>query len=389
MVLNNPPWFFTQDFPNLLRTYSQNHEMKTELFAIALCLGLSSSAQNCLEFSDIPADFAQAFHDHFDKHVEIFGVHLVATSSVPEAKALHAAGVLAQWIDNDEDGVADNAVMVGEMASLDATMIMFDYPDSDEFEDFIVDLENEISDPWDLALQDLYAEETHPDGSSQAGGFDASLEECLHLVTHYGYSNAYPTIFGEEIGTSLADAMDIARGGQFETIPDPYPAEAWYHYDDWTCDYGCMATEYIYWGLTSWLGGQNYPGRCNEIDNEWELCEPADFQSTDVALHGLITDAQYNMPTILPDGEYCVATNVEELEMVLKVWPNPVGEVLNIQVTGVDQGDNNITVSDSLGRKVFEEKLVGNRFLEINASSWSSGVYTVRIGQQSTVVTKR
>ena len=88
------------------------------------------------------------------------------------------------------------------------------------------------------------------------------------------------------------------------SIPNPYPAEAWYHYDDWTCDYGCMATEYVYWALTSLLGGQSYPGRCDAIDHEWELCTPEQVMATDVAVTALLQESGYVLPTVLPDGTY-------------------------------------------------------------------------------------
>jgi hypothetical protein len=154
------------------------------------------------------------------------------------------------------------------------------------------------------ALQDLYATETHPEGSSASAGFDATLEEVLHLVTHHGWAQAYPGDFGEEPGTSLAKAMDIARGGQFMTIPNPTPPEAWYHYDDGTCDYGCMATEYVYWALTSLLGAQDYPGRCQNIAQEWELCTAELVTATDLAITDLLVDSGYALPTVLPDGSY-------------------------------------------------------------------------------------
>ena len=36
--------------------------------------------------------------------------------------------------------------------------------------------------------------------------------------------------------------------------PKKYPKEAWYTYYDITCDYKCMAIEYLYWGVATYLG---------------------------------------------------------------------------------------------------------------------------------------
>ena len=133
--------------------------------------------------------------------------------------------------------------------------------------------------------------------------FDASLEEVWHIVGR-GWEITYPEVFGTEPGTALTDAMDKARGGRFLNIPDRYPDEAWYHYDDWTCEYECMAGEYFYWCLTSLLGGQDYPGRAEEIANEWELPTPESFAAGDPATFALLTDPRYRLPTRLPDGVY-------------------------------------------------------------------------------------
>ena len=108
--------------------------------------------------------------------------------------------------------------------------------------------------------------------------------------------------FGEGAGTSLSNAMDTARGGNFTTIPNPYPNDSWYTYDDITCEYNCMTTEYIYWSMSSILGAQ--ANRLGEISQEWDLNTNALVQSTDTAVYGLLTDPQYKFPTVLPDGTY-------------------------------------------------------------------------------------
>ena len=101
--------------------------------------------------------------------------------------------------------------------------------------------------------------------------------------------------------------MDIARGGQFTRVPNEYPPEAWYTYDDQTCDYECMATEYVYWALTSILGAQASPQRCEEIDREWRLCTREQVQAQDPAVYQLLTDPQYLLPKRLPTGAYIPA----------------------------------------------------------------------------------
>jgi hypothetical protein len=161
-----------------------------------------------------------------------------------------------------------------------------------------------INPPTGWIGQDLGNDETHPNfvSSGKTGDFDAALEEVLHIITHAGYAKAYPDIFGENIGSSIANAMDIARGGQFKTVPDEYPSGAWYTYDDNTCDYECMVTEYHYWALTSILGAQN--NRLNEIAQEWKLNTNQRVQNHDSTIYQLLTDPQFKFPTVLPDGTY-------------------------------------------------------------------------------------
>ena len=245
----------------------------------------------------VPADIDD-FGDIFSKYVNVFGVHVLARDGVSDNKVLHCANVLAQYLDNDEDGTPDDPLVIEKMTSRSGSAMLMFANDAEAESFFDTDIDT------DMMLQDLYANETLPGGSVPGGRFDATLEEVLHLVTFAGWHRAYPDALGLRTDTELSFAMDIARGGRFMSVPTSYPDEAWYHYDDRTCNYNCMLVEYIYWGITSLLGAQDYTGRCDEIERGWELCTPESFAAGDQALHALITDPKYNMPTALPDGSY-------------------------------------------------------------------------------------
>lgn len=229
----------------------------------------------------------------FPKKVEVFGIALYAHKKVDNDHLLHAANVMAQYLDNDENGQVDNQLVVDEMVARGAYMMLW-------------------NSKHDVARarakngegQDLGNKETRPNWhtNGHTGDFDAALEEVWHLISHVGYANVYPSVFGEREGTTLANAMDLARGGKFTQIPDNYPADAWYSYNDKTCDYSCMATEYFYWALTSMLGAQE--NRLSEIEQEWQLNTWELVQQRDPAVFELLTDAQYGLPTALPDGTY-------------------------------------------------------------------------------------
>ncbi len=235
----------------------------------------------------------------FSKQVTVFGLRVCATSQVSDAKALHAASILAEYLDNDEDGTADDPTLIETLQNKKATLVM--YQNESEEED--------IELPDSIETQNLFAFETITE-RPLTGEFDAALEEVLHLVSHIGLANAYPEQLGEDAGSTLTEAMDTARGGQFFTIPPSYPDGAWYTYDDESCDYNCMATEYFYWSLTSVLGAQDFGDRFNSISGEWKLNTLEKVQTTDTGVYALISSFQQNglLPVVIPDGTYLGST---------------------------------------------------------------------------------
>ena len=257
------------------------------------------------------------FDSFFAKRVDVFGIPVHATAASADDKVLHAAGVLAQYLDNDEDGRPDDPHLVATLRERDGRLMMsIDRGELDEVFDRI-----EAAYPGALrraawwvnedgitvggaVWQDLATEETVLPDDQVGATFDGALEEVWHLVSHVGLANAYPEAFAEAPGSRLGDAMDIARGGRFPGVPELYPEGAHYTYYDPTCVYQCQAAEYIYWALTSWLGGQSDPERAGRIRDEWRLTTRDSLAEGDPAVHALLTDPRYRLPTVLPDGRY-------------------------------------------------------------------------------------
>ena len=269
------------------------------LFIFASC---HDNYQNCIDL-DYGSEYIKIrgveesdknYFKYFCKTTEVFDVKIYATENVANDKIFHAASVLAQYLDNDEDGVVDNELVLNELVEKKVWLLM-------------VENESELDaairiPPMGKPFQDLHDEEvTLINGSPR---FDASLEEVLHLITQHGYAEVYPNIFGENKDSEIAKAMDMARGGYFKNVPNSYPSNAWYTYDDKTCDYSCQITEYTYWALTSILGGQNYPGRLDEIKQEWRLNTKEKVKNNDPIVFSLMTDPQFSLPTNIPDGKY-------------------------------------------------------------------------------------
>ena len=192
----------------------------------------------------------------FPQHCSPFGISIFA-QGWPVAKFHHACNMMAQMLDNDQDGCADDATVVENMRLNQAGMGMFEDDNSVNYDLF----------PDNFRGQDLYASETEPScsGSDETADCrDAAIEEMFHLISVNGIGPVYPDHFSDcnnDISSLsvMQEQMDIARGGHFTSMPESYPSNAIYHYDDESCEYNCMATEFFYWTLTSMLNGQGKP----------------------------------------------------------------------------------------------------------------------------------
>jgi len=351
---------------------------KVSTLVICALLALTINAQNnvCFTIQANPNSSVLAL-SAFTKYVDVFGCSIYAESTVSDEKVLHAAAIWAELIDNDEDGIVDDPVLLAELVANEAMMPVFAADGNAAMTTF----ENNYNGNGVAAV--LWQTEMNP---AVAGywGSDATVEEIMHTINAVGHVNIYPSAFDFSPSSSLLSAaMDSARGGQYLSIPSPYPGSAWYHYDDATCDYGCMAIEYLYWMLVANMGILNDPFTCNGIANEWEPCSPALLQSMDVLGYALITNPAYKLPQNAPDGNYCPPSlHIEEQGInVVKFYPNPSNEILFIEEHGL------ITITDSVGKQILS-KQASAYTNAINVSKFAKGIYIISVNGKSGVFIK-
>ena len=92
----------------------------------------------------------------FTKYVDVFGLGIYAESGLRDDQVFHAASVLAELLDNDEDGAVDDSVLLNRLQNVSAMIPMFDYDGSPGYKNF----EDNYRGQGVSAV--LYAEEVDP-----------------------------------------------------------------------------------------------------------------------------------------------------------------------------------------------------------------------------------
>ena len=251
------------------------------------------------------------------KMVKSFGIEICAMPKVEDKFLNHAKKIMDKLVDYNNDGVVDNQKVIDKIISTGSVFAIFRserevykfesvfYPeevmeemdkitrqngldfDSDEDEDKIEAL---LEQNFGTFLA-VFTEEMKL--TSRGKTWDPTIEEALHLITHMGYAQAYPNVFGQNKHSEIAKLMDEARGGYFEKAQTRYPSDAYYTYDDVTCTYSCQITEFTYWAITSLRGQQ--VDRVKEISDEWQLNTPQKIRSKAPKLEKLLTKDEYKI----------------------------------------------------------------------------------------------
>ena len=244
----------------------------------------------------------------FQMFIDVFGLYVVAPSSAPEEYVIHSANVLAEYIDNDQDGLPDDRAVLDHLLGENFLTPVWVMSTSEQFNQHRRGTVCE--DGVSLAASMYYDEDEWAIGGIEsAGTWDTNLEEIWHIVSN-GWYSTYPKFFGDEPSESskLVNAMDAARGGRFFAIPDRYPEGAWYAYYDDTCDYGCQLHEYFYWITMANIDALDpvLTSKCADSAHEWNVCNQSELEKVDALAFDLLNNHGFNLPTNIPNGRYRV-----------------------------------------------------------------------------------
>jgi len=205
----------------------------------------------------------------YDKSATVFGaITICGTSDVAQDKVAHAAAVAAQWLDNDQDGVADEPRLIEELKSTDPIVMMTPSGIS-----VWPGIRTIFARRGIQSTQDLGAQETNPDGDRR----DASQEEIHHLIVNAGWQRLFPQTFSE----TQSDQSTLFTAWQTAE------SEGLYSYDDPTCDNSCKVTEFVYLATAAYLGSDaDLENEELRIPNQTRLREQAPtvveiFESSD------------------------------------------------------------------------------------------------------------
>jgi pimeloyl-ACP methyl ester carboxylesterase len=277
---------------------------KTQTSSTTATLQTAVSAPPTLEvLSQHPT--VDCMNEAFDKFIDVFGMFVVASPGAPLAYVEHTANVLAEYIDNDADGIPDDQAVLDVLVN--GNFVVPVWTESDRVSFWDNARGTYCEDNTGMAASMYYEyDEWALGGIEAAGTWDGNLEEVWHVVS-IGWYATYPEYFGDEPGASrLTEAMDTARGGQFLTIPSTYPAGSWYRYYDDTCEYGCQMHEYFYWILMANIDAldPSITDKCEQSQHEWHICNQAELEKVDVLAFDLFNNHGFSLPTNIPTGNY-------------------------------------------------------------------------------------
>ena len=230
-----------------------------------------------------------SFKTQLPKYTTVFGIPVLGTATVSDDAIKHAANMLASYLDNDFDGVADDSLLLATFSSGLYGIVVY----ADESEETTL-----ASTFGAFAVNRTFgvyqSEMNNYLGDGVGSQRDLASEKILKNMLIPRIIGLYTDISTTRPST-LTTAMDSARGGyQAGGVPGyNYPAFAWYT-EATGLNYNDLCYEYLYL-LTATMTGAlvwRAPGITALFDHYTSLL----LASNDAAGYAVVNNATYKLP---------------------------------------------------------------------------------------------
>eukprot|EP00922_Rhytidocystis_sp_ex-Travisia-forbesii_P004286 GHVS01006226.1.p1 GENE.GHVS01006226.1~~GHVS01006226.1.p1 ORF type:complete len:375 (-),score=57.23 GHVS01006226.1:593-1717(-) len=262
----------------------------------------SAQSDPNLVYNRVDAINDQAFANAgLTKFVTVFGVRIVASPSVSDAKLLHTMKVMAKMLDNDEEGRPQNPTLVNTLYRRSATLgfVQTDLEMNDIFDALpkeyacflflVLELENNIIINGQ-AEQDCPQMRIGSERGERSRGMSDNryVDRTIGLVGDFLIQSGYPTIYpsDSELG-ALVEAAFVRSKRRGWFIPSSSSRR---------CDANCQRVSFQSWALSSALGVDACS--CRKF-GAWKLCTPEEMRRADPTLFSAILEDMQ-----VPSGRY-------------------------------------------------------------------------------------
>lgn len=128
-----------------------------------------------------------------------FGVLLAADEAMPLGYVEQAAAILAEMLDQDMDGVADDPAVAAILARRDVAWLAMPMDPERWEEEQLPRLMEDLG--YDIIIPEWWMEVSGPEPDRR--GRAVMVEEVHHFMTQFGFSAVYPEVFGVDDWTSV------------------------------------------------------------------------------------------------------------------------------------------------------------------------------------------
>lgn len=270
-------------------TTAANTQMDLKIIVLALALFISARANPLTEsFEDdraackvkvtFPVTASGLKALGYPWKTTVFGIPLYFAEKYKTNKKInYVSSILAELLDQDQDGCADDSKILAQLLkvkSIESMKMTYALLFPNKITDFNGNVEEKFNMKNILVGQTVGEDECKPKNALfSPGKRDATIEEVFHFITTKGYQVVYPKIFGTKFGanSNLTRALDNARKLKVAptatslppvwtktpsgTITSAAQKKGWfYSYNDPSCIYNCQSDEYLWQGYCSYSG---------------------------------------------------------------------------------------------------------------------------------------